>query len=301
MLKLSDYVMRFIAGQKVGHVFLLPGGGCMHLVNSLGKNKKLKPVCNLHEQASAIAADAYAQYTGNLGVALVTTGPGSTNAITGVTASWIDSTPVLVLSGQVKRADMIGQSGVRQMGVQEVDIIPIVKPITKYAVTVMEPLTIRYHLEKALYLAKSGRPGPVWLTIPLDVQAAMIDEKKLKGFTPNGRKARIEGRKIRQVIELLARSERPVILAGNGIRLAGAQKEFIRLIERLQVPVLTTWRADDLLPETYRLYCGRPGAIGQRGANFAQQNADLIITIGARLDFGQIGFDHQNFAREPRK
>jgi len=301
MIKLADYVMKFVAKQKVGHVFLLPGGGCMHLVDSLGKNKKLKPVCNLHEQASVIAADAYSQYTGNLGVALVTTGPGSTNAITGVTASWIDSTPILVLSGQVKRADMIGESVVRQMGVQEVDIVPIVKPITKYAVTVMDPLTIRYHLEKALYLAKSGRPGPVWLTVPLDVQAAMIDEKKLKGFKPKERTATINERKIKKVIKLIAQAERPVILAGNGIRLAGAQREFLRLIERLNIPVLTTWRADDLLPETYRLFCGRPGAIGQRGANFAQQNADLIITIGARLDFGQIGFDHQNFAREAKK
>lgn len=301
MIKLSDYVMKLVAGQKVGQVFLLPGGGCMHLVDSLGRNKKLQPVCNLHEQASVIAADAYSQYTGNLGVALVTTGPGSTNAITGVAASWIDSTPILVLSGQVKRADMIGGSGVRQMGVQEVDIVPIIKPITKYAVTVMDPKTIRHHLEKAFYLAKSGRPGPVWLTIPLDVQSALIDEKKLKGFRPQERKAEIDEVKIKKVIGLISQSERPVILAGNGIRLAGAKKEFFRWIERLEIPVLTTWRADDLLPETHRLYCGRPGAIGQRGANFSQQNADLIITIGARLDFGQIGFDHQNFGRGARK
>ncbi len=301
MIKLSDYVMRFVAEQKVRHVFLLPGGGCMHLVDSLGKNKKIGAVCNLHEQAAAIAADAYSQYTGNLGVALVTTGPGSTNAITGVTASWIDSTPVLVLSGQVKRADMIGKSGVRQMGVQEVDIIPIVRPVTKYAVTVMDPIEIRYHLEKALFLAKSGRPGPVWLAIPLDVQAALIDERKLKGFKAEKRAKRIDGRKIRKVMKLISLAERPIILAGNGIRLGGAQKEFFRLIERLNIPVLTTWRADDFLPETHRLYCGRPGAIGQRGANFAQQNSDLIITIGARLDFGQIGFDHGNFSRKATK
>ena len=301
MIKLSDYVMRFLAAQRVGHVFLLPGGGSMHLVDSLGKSKKLQPVCNLHEQASAIAADAYAQYTGNLGVALVTTGPGSTNAITGVAASWIDSTAVLVLSGQVKRADMIGKRGVRQMGVQEVDIVSIVKPITKYAVTVMDPFMIRYHLEKALYLARSGRPGPVWLTIPLDVQASIIDEKKLKGFTSERPTAKVDERKIKKVLAWIAQAKRPLILAGNGIRLAGAQKEFFRLIERLNVPVLTTWRAEDLLSEKHRLFCGRPGAIGQRGANFAQQNADLILTIGARLDFGQIGFDHQNFSREARK
>ena len=161
MIKLSDYVIDFVAKLGVKDVFLLPGGGCMHLVDSLGRNKKLKYVCNLHEQATAVCADAYAQYTNNIGVALVTTGPGSTNTITGVAASWIDSTPVLFLSGQVKRADLIGKSGVRQMGVQEVDIIPLVKPVTKYAVTVMDPVSIRYHLEKAVYLAKSGRPGPV--------------------------------------------------------------------------------------------------------------------------------------------
>jgi len=305
MIKLSDYIMKFVAEQKVRHMFLLSGGGCMHLVDSLGKNKKIKPICNLHEQAAAICADAYAQYTDNLGVALVTTGPGSTNAITGVTASWIDSTPVMILSGQVKRADMIGSSGVRQMGVQEVDIISIVNPITKYAVTVMDPRSIKYHLEKAVYLAKTGRPGPVWLTIPLDVQAAMIDEKKLKRFNPAEIKSNMDHKKVsgqvKRVLELLNQANRPVILAGNGIRLAGAKQDFLNLIEKLSIPVLTTWRADDFLPEDHPLYCGRPGVVGQRGANFVQQNADLIITIGARLDFGQIGFDHKNFARAAKK
>lgn len=305
MIKLSDYVMDFVSKLGVKHVFLLPGGGCMHLVDSLGKSNKLKPICNLHEQASAVCADAYAQYTNNIGVALVTTGPGSTNTITGVAASWIDSTPILILSGQVKRADLIGKSGVRQMGVQEVDIIPIVSSITKYATTVMDPLTIRYQLEKAVYLAKSGRPGPAWLTIPLDVQAALIDEKKLKNFDPSENKIKSNQdrikKQVKDVVKLIAQAERPIILAGNGIRLAGAKREFLRLIERLNIPVLTTWRADDLLPENHRLYCGRPGVVGQRGANFTQQNSDLIITIGARLDLGQIGFDHENFARAAKK
>jgi acetolactate synthase-1/2/3 large subunit len=301
MIKLSDYVIDFVAKLGVKHVFLLPGGGCMHLVDSLGKNKKLEYICNLHEQASAVGADAYAQYTGNIGVALVTTGPGSTNAITGVAASWIESTPVLILSGQVKRADLIGKSGVRQMGIQEVDIVPIVKPVTKYAVTVMDPCSIRYHLEKAVYLAKTGRPGPVWVTLPLDIQGAMIDENKLRRFIRPKGKAKVDKRIINKVIGLINAAERPVILAGNGIRLSGAKKSFLRLIEKLNMPVLTTWRADDLLPEGHRLYFGRPGVVGQRGANFIQQNADLIITIGARLDFGQIGFDHKNFAREAKK
>ncbi|MDD5155046.1 MAG: thiamine pyrophosphate-binding protein, partial [Candidatus Omnitrophica bacterium] len=182
MIKLSDYVMDFIARADARHVFLLPGGGCMHLVDSLGKSGKLGYTCCLHEQAAAIAAEAYSQYTNNLGVVLVTTGPGATNAVTAVTGAWIDSIPLFVISGQVKRPDMIGDSGVRQMGVQEADIVSMAGPITKYAVSVLDPLSIRYHLEKALYFAKSGRPGPVWLDIPLDVQGALIDEKKLESF-----------------------------------------------------------------------------------------------------------------------
>ncbi len=183
-IKLSDYVIRRIALQGVKHVFMLPGGGAMHLNDSLGKCRDIEYVCNLHEQASAIAAEAYARVTNNLGVCMVTSGPGSTNAVTGVAAAWLDSTPTLFLSGQVKRADLKRDTGVRQLGVQEVDITSIVKPITKYAVTIIEPESVRYHLEKALHLAKSGRPGPVWLDFPLDVQAAQIDPTAQQGYEP---------------------------------------------------------------------------------------------------------------------
>ena len=182
MMKLSDYVVERIAEAGVKHVFMLSGGGCMHLADSVGKCSRIEYVCNLHEQACAIAADAYAQYSNDLGAALVTTGPGGTNALTGVAGAWLDSTPVLFLSGQVKRPDMMGGRGVRQMGFQEVDIVSIVRPVTKYAVTVMDPLQIRYHFEKAVYLATRGRPGPVWIDIPLDVQASMIAEEELEGF-----------------------------------------------------------------------------------------------------------------------
>ncbi len=184
MTKLSDYVMQFIADRGVKHVFMLPGGGAMHLNDALGRCKALTYVCNLHEQASAIAAENYSKVTGNLGVAMVTTGPGGTNAITGVAGAWLDSTPMLIVSGQVKRADLKRDTGVRINGVQEVDIVSIVKPITKYAVLVLEPRDIRYHLEKAVYLAKTGRPGPVWIDIPLDVQASPIDVDSLHGFDP---------------------------------------------------------------------------------------------------------------------
>lgn len=287
----------------VKHVFFLPGGGCMHLVDSLGKNKDLEFIANLHEQAAAIAADAYSQYTNNIGVALVTTGPGGTNAITGVTASWIDSVPVLIISGQVKRADLLVGKGVRQMGPQEVDIVSLVKPITKYAVTVMEPERIKFHLDKAIYLAKEGRPGPVWIDIPLDVQGAIIDEDKLESFDVSEQifdESEINN-KVDALIKLINESNRPIIMVGNGIRLAKGIEKFKQVISKIKIPVLTTWRALDILPENNDLYIGRPGSIGQRGANFAQQNADLIICIGARLDVGQVAFSYSNFAREAKK
>ena len=307
MIKLSDYVMRFVADQGVRDVFMLPGGGCMHLVESLGSQPRLRFVCNLHEQACAVAADAYAQYTNRLGVALVTTGPGGTNAITGVAGSWLDSIPCLILSGQVKRADLAAGKGVRQMGFQEISVTELVRPITKYAAVVMEPESIRYHLEKAVFLAGSGRPGPVWLDIPLDVQAAMIDEAALAGFDADREGLRpapadkgLPGQ-VQRVIERLNRAERPVILAGNGIRLADGLAEFAEAMQLLQVPVLTTWKAIDFLAEDDPLYAGRPGAIGQRGANFTLQNADFLLAIGARLDHGQTGYNHPNFARGAAK
>ncbi|MDO8673370.1 MAG: thiamine pyrophosphate-binding protein [Dehalococcoidia bacterium] len=304
-IKLSDYVFRFVADLGVKHVFTLVGGGSMHLVDSLGKCSDIEYVCNLHEQASAIAAEAYGQYTNNLGVALVTTGPGGTNTVTGVAGAYLESTPCLFISGQVKRSDLIGDRGVRQMGSQEIDIISIVKSITKYAVTVIDPTTIRYHLEKAVHIAKSGRPGPVWIDIPLDVQAATIDQAELKGFDSreteeHGDHSELE-RQVSEAIRLLNEAERPVFLAGAGIRLAKAEAAFRRLVEALGIPVLTTWKAIDFLPESHPLFAGRPGAVASRGANFCQQNADWLATIGARLDFGQTGYNHANFARAARK
>lgn len=305
MTKLSDYVFNFVANLGVSHVFMLVGGGAMHLVDSLGRCRKLDYVCNLHEQACAIAASAYGQYTNNLGVALVTSGPGGTNTITGVAAAWLDSIPCLFISGQVKRADSKDSRGVRQMGFQEIGIVEIVKSITKYAVTVTDPATIRYHLEKAVYLARSGRPGPVWVDIPLDVQAAEINEVDLVKFDEREIRKPVDTGLLRQqvseAIRLFNQAERPVILAGNGVRLCGAMKEFMQLIELLQVPVLTTWKALDFFPKSHPLYAGRPGASGQRGANFTQQNSDWLLTIGARLDFGQTGYSHENFARAAKK
>jgi acetolactate synthase-1/2/3 large subunit len=306
-MKLSDYVSSFIAKQGVGHVFLLPGGGCMHLVDSVGKESGLKFVACLHEQGASIAADGYAQYSGNLGVALVTTGPGSTNAITGVAGSWIESVPVLILSGQVKTADIKPSHDMRMKGFQEVDTENIVKPITKYAVTVRDPKLIRYHLEKAVYLARHGRPGPVWVDIPLDIQAASIEPGELKRFDPeefSTSASQGEGLNkdlFKRLIGMITASKRPVIIAGNGIRLGGNSALFVETIERLGIPVLMTWKGCDLMDDQHPLYFGRPGVLAQRGANFIQQNADLVIAVGARLDFGQIGYASQTFARGAKK
>ena len=299
-MKLSDYVVRFIEQQGVKDIFLLPGGGCIHLVDSIGKSN-INFVCNLHEQACSIAADAYGQYTNNIGVCLVTTGPGGTNAITGAAAAWLDSTPMLVLSGQVQKKDMINGRGTRQIGFQEISMVNIAAPLTKYAATVIYPEEIRYHLEKAIHLATNGRPGPVWIDIPLDVQAAEVDETTLRGFTPEKKVGTDISEQVSNIIESLNKAERPAILAGNGIRLAGSIDKFNELAGLLQVPVLLTWKAIDFMEEEHPLFVGRPGGVGQRGANFSQQNSDFLICIGARLDHGQTAYQHKFFAREATK
>jgi len=300
MIKISDYVVEFIQQQGVRDIFLLPGGGCIHLIDSIGKSD-INFVCNLHEQACSIAADAYGQYTNNLGVCLVTTGPGGTNALTGVAAAWLDSTPMLVLSGQVKEKDMVKDTGVRQIGFQEIDIVSMVKPITKYSVTVTDPYKIKYHLEKATYLAKNGRQGPVWLDIPLDVQSMEIDLDDLKGYDPPAEEKFDIESIVSDIIDDLNKSKRPVILAGNGIRLSGSIDRFMELANILKIPVLTTWKAIDFLEEDHPLFVGRPGGVGQRGANFSQQNSDFFLSVGCRLDHGQTAYRHDFFAREAVK
>ena len=308
-MKLSDYVMRFIAAEGVRHVFLVTGGGAMHLNASLAQCPELEAVCNSHEQASAMAAEAYSKSTNNLGVAMVTTGPGGTNALTGVTGAWLDSTPMLVVSGQVKRPDRMfatdgAPRGMRQLGVQEVDIVSIVKPVTKYAVTVLDPASIRYHLEKAVWLARNGRPGPVWIDIPLDVQASPIDESNLPAFDP----AELApasgcdlGDKVRETIDALNRAQRPLIFVGNGVRLARAEDDFRCLFARLGVPVEATWCAADIISSEDPLFVGRPGSLASRGANFALQNCDFLLILGARMDFAITGYAPERLARAAHK
>jgi acetolactate synthase-1/2/3 large subunit len=311
MPRLSDYLIAFVARQGVRHVFLVTGGGAMYLNDSLARAPQIEAVCNSHEQASAIAAEAYAKATGNLGVAMVTTGPGGTNAVTGVAGAWLDSTPTLFVSGQVKRSDRMFDAqgrplGLRQLGVQEVDIVAIVRPIVKYAVTVLDPLDIRYHLEKAIYLARTGRPGPVWIDVPIDVQAAPIpDPDTLRGFDPaelgpppgsDGLRAQVAA-----VVAALGRAERPLVFAGNGIRLAGGEAAFRRLRETARLPVAATWCAADLVPSDDPLFVGRPGAVAARGANFALQNCDFLLAIGTRLDFSITGYAPERLARAAHK
>ena len=298
-MKLSDYVMEFVARQGVKAVFMLPGGGAMHLNESLGQRNDLEFVANLHEQAAAIAAEAYGKVSNTMAALMVTTGPGGTNAVTGVASAWLDSVPCLVLSGQVKRADLKRDSGVRIMGVQEIDIVSIVDSITKYAVTVEDPNSIRYHLEKAVHLANEGRRGPVWIDIPLDVQAAQIEPAELEGFNPPDETPDRMAlpTQVAEVIGLLRRAERPAILAGNGIRAADAVDEFCRAVETVGAPVLTTWLGLDLIPDAHPLFAGRPGAIAPRGANFTLQNADVLLVIGARLDMALTGYAHDKLAR----
>ncbi len=306
-MRVSDYIFSFLAVHGARHVFMLPGGGCLHLVDALGQNKELSYTCCLHEQAAAIAAGAHSLYTNQPGVALVTTGPGGTNAITGVAAAWLDSIPLFVLSGQVKTADMAGESGLRMKGFQEIDIVKIVSPITKYAATVTSGEDILYHLTKAMHLCFEGRPGPVWLDIPLDIQGANIEPSALMPYAPDTNNIALDSAQYaianscKNVASMLERSERPVILAGYGIVISRAEHAFHELIETLGIPVLTSWRCASLLADDHPLYFGRPGIIGQRAANFTIQNADLLISIGARMDFGQIGYDQRTFARKAQK
>ena len=304
MIRLADYVMRTLVRHGVTDTFIVTGGGAMHLNDAVGRCEGMRWLPNHHEQACAMAAQAYARLLNRPALVQVTTGPGGTNALTGVFGAFVDSLPMIVVSGQVKRETMMSSYALplRQLGDQEVDIIAMARPVTKYAVCVTDPATIRYHLERALHEATSGRPGPVWIDIPVDVQAAMVDETTMKGFTPvPADPAPLTGaplaRIIGDVVARIARAERPVIYAGSGVRLSGAADEFSKLVERLGVPVVTGFNAHDLIATDHPLFAGRPGTIGDRPGNFAVQNSDCVLVLGCRLNIRQISYAWQNFAR----
>jgi acetolactate synthase-1/2/3 large subunit len=303
-MKLSDYVAQKVVELGVQHVFMVTGGGAMHLNHSLGMHPSLECIFNHHEQACAMAAEAYCRFGNRLPLVNVTTGPGGTNAITGVYGAWTDSIAMVVISGQVKYETTVGSTGLalRQYGDQELYILELVKPVTKYAEMVTDPKSIRYHLEKAFYLAKVGRPGPVWLDIPLDVQGANIDESTLIGFDPTELKNQTQSYAdlkivVPQIINRLLSAQRPVVFAGGGVRISGQHAEFLSLVERLGVPVVTGWNAHDVISNDHLCYVGRPGTLGDRAGNFAVQNADLLFILGSRLNIRQVSYNWKSFAR----
>lgn len=297
-MKVSDYVINFLEELNVKDVFLLAGGGMMHLLDSLGRSTQIHAYYNLNEQATSICADAYAQYTNDMSVCMVTTGPGGTNAITGVVSAYQDSTPMLVISGQVKTADLAPE-GVRVYGPQEVNITKLVSSVTKYAVTVKDASKIRYCLEKAVYLANHGRRGPVWIDIPLDVQAAEIEPEMLTGYEEMEEKIEIDG--INEITKQLQQAKRPLVLFGHGVIAAKAQSQAKELAELMKIPVVATWRAKELFYEDYKYFFGFPGSQAPRYSNFILQNADYLLIVGSRLDWSLTAFDEPHFAPNAKK
>lgn len=303
-IKLSDYVAQFIKSLEVKHVFTVSGAGNLHILDSIQSVGGISIICNHHEQASAMAMEAYARASENYGVCVVTFGPGSTNAITGVAGAWMDSIPCLTISGQVKFSDTIQNSGLRQRGIQEIDIVSMVKPITKYAKMIDKVDDIRFELEKAAYISKQGRPGPVWIDIPMDYQSVLIDPSALRSFHGDQQEEKhrtpayneMKGTYTKLVSDL-EQAKRPVLLLGHGVRLSKGLENLNKVIKKLNIPVLTTWNGADLITSDNELYAGRPGTYGQRGANFTLQNSDFLLSIGARLSIPQTGYVLSEFVR----
>ena len=290
-MKLSDYVAEFLAAQGIRHVFAITSGASIHLIHSIADRDDIDFVCPHHEQAGAMAADAYSRVTGNLGAALATSGPGATNMITGICCAWFDSVPVLYITGQVATFRRRGETGVRQMGFQETQIVDMVRPVTKHVSQLMDPQHIRYELEKAVHIAREGRPGPVVVDIPDDLQRSDIDPEKLEGFTPPTKPSSnldLEAQ-VRRCVRLIASAERPVLVIGWGVRLAGAVDVVLKLADKLGFPVLPSWAAMDMFPENHPLLVGSFGTHGTRYGNFTVQNADLVLAIGARLSTRETG------------
>ena len=301
-MKVSDYIAGFVADHGIKDVFTVVGGGAMHLNDSFGSSKRLKCWYNHHEQACAIAAEAYARIDNRIALLCVTTGPGGTNAITGVVGGWLDSIPMLVISGQVRYDTMARSTGLplRAMGDQEFDITKAVACMTKYCELVDDPMRIRYCLEKALCLATNGRPGPCWLDIPLNVQGAYIETDDLKGYDESEYLSTlpmtVSNDTVREILEKVSKAKRPVFYAGNGIRLSGAFETFKKVIRKLNIPVVTNWDSIDMMSDADSLYAGRAGSLGDRAGNFAVQNSDLILSVGSRLSLRQTGFNWKCWA-----
>lgn len=307
MIRVADYVAQTLAKHGVRDVFMVTGGGAMHLNDALGRREELRVLCCHHEQACAMAAESYHRLSGRMAAVNVTSGPGGTNAITGVYGAFVDSLAMVVISGQVKYETLVRSTGLplRQLGDQELDIIPMVRHVTKYAEMVVDRQTIRYHLERALHLATSGRPGPVWLDIPLNVQGALIDPETLPGYDPaeddRDLPSTDQESVAEEVLRKLSAAKRPVIMLGSGVRLAGMRDRVLSLAKTLGIPVVTAWNAHDLVPDDHPCYSGRPGTIGNRAGNFAVQNADTLLVLGCRLNIRQVSYNWSNFAERAFK
>ena len=310
-IKVSNYIAQFLVDHGVTDAFSVVGGGAMHLNDAFGHQEGLHTTYNHHEQACAIAAEAYARLENKIALLCVTSGPGGTNAITGVVGGWLDSIPMFVVSGQVKyittaryAQKLNPEINLRALGDQEYDIVKSVEPMTKYAVMVEDPKQIRYICEKAWHLATTGRPGPVWIDVPVDIQGTVIEKDDLEGYDPADDDALlpppVSEETVKAVIDEIKNAERPVIYAGGGIRLSGGYEEFRKVIDRLNVPIVTYWNSVDLIENDNPLYVGRGGNMGDRAGNFAVQNSDLVVAIGTRISIRQVGYGFDTWAREAK-
>lgn len=313
-MRVADYIAELLAADGVGHVFMVTGGGAMHLNDAFGRNKQLNIVYCHHEQACSIAAESYTRLSGRLAAVNVTTGPGGVNALNGVYGAYVDSIGMVVVSGQVKRETLVTSYNLplRQLGDQEIDIIRMAESVCKFSAQIRDPNDTRYIVEKALWFAKSGRPGPVWVDVPIDVQAAPVDMAQQRGFDPeaeghgvpvalpaesNTKTGRALEELVQQVLQKLAAAKRPAILAGAGVRISKSHDVFLRVIEKLGIPVATGWNAHDVLWNDHPNYAGRPGTVGDRPGNFTVQNSDFLLVLGSRLNIRQISYNWKSFAR----
>jgi acetolactate synthase-1/2/3 large subunit len=301
MIRLSDYVIKFFEKKKIDTIFQVSGGGSIFLGDALYKAKKIKYIAHHHEQAAAFAAEGYAREKNDVGCCFVTTGPGGTNAVTGISSAWIDSVPVIFIAGQAFFNQTIKKTKKRQIGVQEINIIDIVKPITKFSQMITDPNSINFYLEKAYHISKSGRPGPVFLDIPADIQNAQIDEKKILKYSYKESKTffPIE-KKLNIIVQKLKQSKRPLIHLGHGVKLSKSQKILKSFFSKYKIPFVVTWNADDVISSSHKMYFGKPGQFGERGSNFIVQNCDFYLSIGTRLPYMVTGYNPNDFASKAK-
>lgn len=301
-MKVSDYIIKFFESKNVTHIFTVSGGGCIHLIDSLRKSEKIKTVCVHHEQSATMAAEGYTRLKKIIGVSIVTTGPGGINALNGVFGCWTDSIPSFIISGQVSLNQSIRDTNVRQFGDQEYPIIDSAKTMTKYAVMIDDKNTIKYHLEKAYYEATSGRPGPVWIDVPLDIQGSIINENDLIGYVPNKDKTLVDDQTINEIVSLLCQSKKPLIIVGNGIKVSNSESKLLRLLSKTGIPVMTNCHsAIDTVNESYEYYSGRYGILGQRSSNKIIQECDFLLCLGSRLILKTTGYNVNEFAKNAKK